>query len=521
MKKFNVTGTCVPEKHYMVDISDKLSQIFAMIEDEQYFTINRARQYGKTTTLSQIDRKLQGKYTVIRMSFEGAGENAFKNDEGFMRFFVKKVARELSFLNKPEELIQEWSGLADYTGEEYDDAFDYLGEKITRLCMKDEQDVILLIDEVDKSSDNQIFLNFLGMLRNKYLFRQEGRDTTFKSVVLAGVYDIKNLKLKLRPEDERKYNSPWNIASDFNVDMSFSPDEISSMLKEYEQDWHTGMDTGRISRDIYFYTNGYPFLVSRLCKWIDEEGGRIWSADNVMNAVNAILQMNSTLFDDMIKNVENHSELQEMLRAILLEGRQFAFVSADAAIELGSIFGIFVRKDNFVAISNVIFETYLYNYMMSKKHREDARLSVEGNQFVQDGKLDMPRVLLKFQEIMKAEYREKDERFTEKQGRLLFLCFIKPIINGTGHYYVEPETRNNTRMDIVISYGGEEHIIELKLWHGEKYRADGIKQLESYLDCRNASRGYLVSFSFLQEKSYHSGWLPQLESEKKIFEIQV
>lgn len=122
---------------------------------------------------------------------------------------------------------------------------------------------------------------------------------------------------------------------------------------------------------------------------------------------------------------------------------------------------------------------------------------------------------------MKAEYREKDERFTEKQGRLLFLCFIKPIINGTGHYYVEPETRNNTRMDIVISYGGEEHIIELKLWHGEKYREEGIRQLEGYLDCRNAGRGYLVSFSFLQEKTYQSGWLSPEESEKEIFEIQV
>lgn len=28
---------------------------------------------------------------------------------------------------------------------------------------------------------------------------------------LAGVYDIKNLKLKLRPESEHQYNSPWNI----------------------------------------------------------------------------------------------------------------------------------------------------------------------------------------------------------------------------------------------------------------------------------------------------------------------
>ena len=65
MKKFNVTGTCIPEKHYMVDISDKLSQIIGMIENEEYFTINRARQYGKTTTLYQIDRKLRGKYTVL------------------------------------------------------------------------------------------------------------------------------------------------------------------------------------------------------------------------------------------------------------------------------------------------------------------------------------------------------------------------------------------------------------------------------------------------------------------------
>lgn len=521
MKKFNVTGTCIPEKHYMVDISDKLSRIITMIENEEYFTINRARQYGKTTTLSQIDRKLQGKYMVLRMSFEGAGENAFKSDEGFMRFFVKKVARELSFLEKPQEMIQEWSSLADYSGEGYEDALDCLSEKITKLCRDSKQDVILLIDEVDKSSDNQIFLNFLGMLRNKYLFRQEGRDITFKSVVLAGVYDIRNLKLKLRPEDEKRYNSPWNIASDFNVDMSFSPDEIATMLREYEQDCHTDMDIDQISRELYFFTNGYPFLVSRICKWIDEEGGGMWTSACVKSAVNAILQMDSTLFDDLIKNVEHHPELQQMLRQILLEGRQFAFVGTDAAIDLGCIFGIFVKKDHCVAISNVIFETYLYNHMLSKKNREDTKFSVEGNQFVQNGKLDMPMVLLKFQEVMKAEYRKEDEKFTEQQGRLLFLCFIKPIINGTGHYYVEPETRNSTRMDIVISYGGEEHIIELKLWHGEKYRADGIKQLEGYLDCRNASRGYLVSFSFLREKYYQSGWLSPGECRKRIFEVQV
>ena len=102
-----------------------------------------------------------------------------------------------------------------------------MGKKITKLCQQTDREILLFVDEVDKSSDNQIFLNFLGMLRNKYLRREEGLDDTFKSVILAGVYDVKNLKLMLRPEEEKKYNSPWNVAVDFNIDMSFSPEEIA------------------------------------------------------------------------------------------------------------------------------------------------------------------------------------------------------------------------------------------------------------------------------------------------------
>ena len=44
-KKFNVTGLCLPEYHYMVDISDKVEEIKTYIEAGEYFTINRARQY--------------------------------------------------------------------------------------------------------------------------------------------------------------------------------------------------------------------------------------------------------------------------------------------------------------------------------------------------------------------------------------------------------------------------------------------------------------------------------------------
>ena len=49
MRRFNVTGTCVGTEHYMVDISAKLDEIEKLVDGRHYFTINRARQYGKTS----------------------------------------------------------------------------------------------------------------------------------------------------------------------------------------------------------------------------------------------------------------------------------------------------------------------------------------------------------------------------------------------------------------------------------------------------------------------------------------
>ncbi|WP_315971117.1 hypothetical protein [Clostridium botulinum] len=106
-----------------------------------------------------------------------------------------------------------------------------LSNRIMDLTKNNE--IILIIDEVDKNSSNRLFLSFLGMLRLLYLSREQDLGITFKSVILSGVYDIKNLKLKVRDNSEIRYNSPWNIAVNFNIDMSFSEMEIGTMLKEY------------------------------------------------------------------------------------------------------------------------------------------------------------------------------------------------------------------------------------------------------------------------------------------------
>ena len=57
-KYFNITGLCYPEKHYMVDLTERLIRIKKLVDQGEYFVINRARQYGKTTTLKGLERYL-------------------------------------------------------------------------------------------------------------------------------------------------------------------------------------------------------------------------------------------------------------------------------------------------------------------------------------------------------------------------------------------------------------------------------------------------------------------------------
>ena len=62
----------------MVDLHTRLSDIKGMIDDGQYFVINRARQYGKTTTLNALERFLSSDYIVVYLDFQFLSHEDFK-----------------------------------------------------------------------------------------------------------------------------------------------------------------------------------------------------------------------------------------------------------------------------------------------------------------------------------------------------------------------------------------------------------------------------------------------------------
>lgn len=238
-----------------------------MIAAGEYFVISKARQYGKTTLLCALAEYLKEDYQVLSLDFQNIESDEFTNGDAF----VHALAREIN------KRFRRMSGLS----EEVKEKMLYLENCrnhcvrmaemfacLSQWCGQSEKPVVLVVDEIDTAANNQVFLDFLAQLRAAYL--DSNFTPTFQSVILAGVYDIRNIRRKLRQDEEHMENSPWNIEADFLVDMSFSVNDIAGMFGEYEKDYHTGMEIEQMARLLYEYTSGYPYLVSRLCKLMDE-----------------------------------------------------------------------------------------------------------------------------------------------------------------------------------------------------------------------------------------------------------
>ncbi|MBQ9306677.1 MAG: hypothetical protein IJ229_02030 [Clostridia bacterium] len=157
-----------------------------------------------------------------------------------------------------------------------------------------------------------------------------------------------------------------------------------------------------------------------------------------------------------------------------------------------------------VRVANRIFETRLYNLFLSDEELKNNVFNRAGdlakNRFVTDGKLNMRMILEGFKDTYTEVFGPLKEKFKEKDGREQFLLYLKPIINGTGNYYIEAQTRDQTRTDVVVDYLGQQYIVELKIWRGARYNTEGEQQISEYLDHFGLTAGYMLSFNFNKNK---------------------
>lgn len=163
------------------------------------------------------------------------------------------------------------------------------------------------------------------------------------------------------------------------------------------------------------------------------------------------------MFESMIRHPDDYPEIKQMFQSMLFQGNEFTYNQDVKEIRLAVMFGYVVNRSGKVQVANRIFETRLYNYFLSEAERSGPELTMEiGSMarrdrscFVQDGRLDMDTVML---------------------------C-LKPVINGTGNYYIEAQTRDERRTDVIVDYLGEQFVIELKIWRGNEYNERGERHL--------------------------------------------
>jgi len=140
-KKFNTAGICNPQLHYMADISGKIDQIMLLIEQREYFTINRPHQYGKTTIQTNLAKRIniQDGFIALRISFEEIDYEIYQSKIGFIDAFLRRLVEE--FINNS------YFELANLINDKISkiDSFDILSSFIGELITKAKKMSFLLL----------------------------------------------------------------------------------------------------------------------------------------------------------------------------------------------------------------------------------------------------------------------------------------------------------------------------------------------------------------------------------------
>jgi len=121
-----------------------------------------------------------------------------------------------------------------------------------------------------------------------------------------------------------------------------------------------------------------------------------------------------------------------MLHSLLFTGRNIVYNSFEASIEIAAMFGFVKNRNGALAISNRIFETWLYNFYLTSSEIQGCDIHkaslLDKNQFLVDGRLNIRLILEKFTIHFNDLYGDCNENFLEEEGRRYFLLYLRPII---------------------------------------------------------------------------------------------
>ncbi|MCI5224323.1 MAG: ATP-binding protein, partial [Candidatus Electrothrix sp. AR4] len=221
-KKFNTTGPCLQERHYMLPPEQRLSQVRDLIDDHSFFVIHAPRQTGKTTLLRNLSRQLteEGDYAALTVSLESFTQ---PDVDRMLPRILAKLEYDSRFQLPPE--------LSPPASEAFVAQPDVaLTKYLSAWSSTINRPLILFFDEID-SLPGSVLLSILRQLRDGY----SSRPAPFpQSIALVGLKDVRDYKIKIREDAESLGTaSPFNIKARSLTMRNFTENEVLALLDQH------------------------------------------------------------------------------------------------------------------------------------------------------------------------------------------------------------------------------------------------------------------------------------------------
>jgi len=508
---FNTTGFCRPDWHYMVNPTrGLLHEIYQLIENKQYFLIHAPRQSGKTTLLHSITRQInsEGKYIAVTFSMENAGTREIALNDAMFSSIRSLYAMAEMFIDSGE-----FPPLPELYVKESDLLYKYLND----WSQQQSKPIVLFIDEIDSIWDDKLVAT-LRQLRNGFQMRPKSFPS---SIALVGLRDIREYKNKVRAlEGEMGSGSPFNVKAESFFLKNFTKEQIIQLFQQYTDE--TGQQFSESVIDsIHLYTGGQPWLVNAMAneivvKILKKDFSKEITLEIVETAKENLIQRRDTHLDSLMDKLKE-PRVKNIIQNII-NGGSVESDSYNDDLQYSIDLGIVSKTTEGVIISNKIYAEIIPR-VLNMKFQDELIPVLSPAWFIKDGKIDMDYLLTEFQQFYRENAESWINRFYYREcgQQLLLMAFLQRIINGGGRIDREMALGRG-RTDLVVFFGGEKFVLEMKIKNRNYTQKKSCIQLSQYLDSIGMNSGYLLTFE--TAPSTEIPWEQRIKWQETEYELQ-
>ena len=502
MRFFNTAGPVRPDDHYAIPPRDRVDvdELLALIRAKQYFVLHAPRQTGKTSALIALRDLLNsgeaGNFRCVNVNVEVAQVARDDTARG-IRAILGSLADSAMLLGDDYPAGVWLDVLADMGPE------NALKGLLVRWCVANPVPLVLLVDEID-SLVGDTLLSVLRQLRAGYEQRPEGFP---QSVVLCGVRDIRDYRIRSSAGEVIAGGSPFNVAAKSLRMGDFTEVETRALMAQHTEE--TGQRFSAAAQEaVWTQTRGQPWLVNALCAGacFDNKAGRDRSrtieVDDVYAAREELILSRRTHLDQLAHKLE-----EERVRQVvepLLSGGEVQHDGRD--LEYVRDLGL-LAPDSPPRMANPIYREVVpreLGYVL-----QDS-LDIQAKWYVHDdGRLDMTKLLTAFGTFF-GEHAEHWlghlGAYREAAPQLILQAYLQRVVNGGGR--IEREYGlGRGRTDLLVLWPREagqpsdlweRFVVECKVLRDSDRKSlawtieRGVEQTAGYMEKCGAEEGHLV-----------------------------